>query len=234
MWSSETWTNPLLSPAGGLTPGQTLQPNDLSSAMETSTNPVAFVSAQKKMPQINLALCIHLLLRLKTSSKLAKRQGAHGASCKNFGSWVKPNTAKTWHVDCCSEVCVSCEFRQSVIPGIYGALRCTSVCTLRLWSLLLSLSSTTPGLPRTYEIIVPQPPHYLAGDFKRSSARSRFTPSVAGDDSREPSGRWHARVGGGVRAGDAPLGPEANVHTPSGMQMLNVASGFRQLVMCRS
>lgn len=71
---------------GGLTPGQTLQPNDLSSAMETSTNLVAFVSAQKKMPQINLALGIHLLLRLKTSSKLAKQQGAHGASCKNFGS----------------------------------------------------------------------------------------------------------------------------------------------------
>ena len=61
MWSSETWTNPLLSAAGGLTPGQTLQPDDLSSAMETSTNPVAFVSAQKKMPQINLALGIHLL-----------------------------------------------------------------------------------------------------------------------------------------------------------------------------
>lgn len=86
MRSSETWTNPLLSAAGGLTPGQTLQPNDLSSAMETSTNLVAFVSAQKKMPQINLALGIHLLLRLKTSSKLAKQQGAHGASCKNFGS----------------------------------------------------------------------------------------------------------------------------------------------------
>lgn len=59
----------LLSSAGGLTPGQTLQPGDLSSAMETSTNLVAFVSAQKKMPQINLALGIHLLLRLKTSSK---------------------------------------------------------------------------------------------------------------------------------------------------------------------
>ena len=42
--------------------------------------------SQKKMPQINLALGIHLLLRLKTSSKLAKQQGAHGFSCKNFGS----------------------------------------------------------------------------------------------------------------------------------------------------
>ncbi|KAG7224973.1 hypothetical protein INR49_014889, partial [Caranx melampygus] len=41
---SETWTNPLLSAAGGLTPGQTLQPDDLSSAMETSTNLVAFPS----------------------------------------------------------------------------------------------------------------------------------------------------------------------------------------------
>lgn len=75
-----------LSAAGGLTPGQTQQPNDLSSAMESSTNLVAFVSAQKKMPQINLALGIHLLLRLKTSSKLAKRHGAHEASFKNFGS----------------------------------------------------------------------------------------------------------------------------------------------------
>lgn len=54
--------------------------------METSTNLVAFVSAQKKMPQINLALGIHLLLRLKTSSKLAKQHEAHGASFKNFGS----------------------------------------------------------------------------------------------------------------------------------------------------
>ncbi|KAG7526082.1 hypothetical protein JOB18_036500 [Solea senegalensis] len=65
--------------SGGLTPGQTLQPDDLSSAMETSTNLVAFVSAQKKMPQINLALGIHLLLRLKTSSKLAKQhRGSRG------------------------------------------------------------------------------------------------------------------------------------------------------------
>lgn len=86
MWSSETRTNPLLSAAGGPTPGQTLQPNDLSSAMESSTNLVAFVRAQKKMPHINLALDIHLVLRLKTSSKLAKQHGAHGASCKNFGS----------------------------------------------------------------------------------------------------------------------------------------------------
>lgn len=79
----KTWTNPffffLPSAAGGLTPGQTLQRSDLSSAMETSTNPVAFVSTQKKMPQINLAVGIHLLLRLKTSSKACETaRGSRG------------------------------------------------------------------------------------------------------------------------------------------------------------
>ena len=45
----ETWTKPhrcLLQ--GGLTPGQTLHPDDLSSAMETSTNLVAFVERTKE------------------------------------------------------------------------------------------------------------------------------------------------------------------------------------------
>lgn len=80
----KTWTNPFFfffspSAAGGLTPGQTLQRGDLSSAMETSTNPVAFVSTQKKMPQINLAVGIHLLLRLKTSSKACETaRGSRG------------------------------------------------------------------------------------------------------------------------------------------------------------
>lgn len=79
MRGSQTWTNPVLVCSGGLTPGQTLQPGDLSSAMETSTNPVAFVSAQKKMPQINLALGIHLLLGLKTSSKACETaRGSRG------------------------------------------------------------------------------------------------------------------------------------------------------------
>lgn len=72
---------------GGLTPGQTPQPRDLSSAMETSTNPVAFVSAQKKMPEINLALGIHLLLRLKTSSKLAKQQRGSRGFMEEF--WLR-------------------------------------------------------------------------------------------------------------------------------------------------
>lgn len=76
--SSETWTNPLLSAAGGLTPGQTLQLGDLSSAMETSTNLVAFVSAQKKMPQINLALGIHLLLKLRPHLSLRNSKGLMG------------------------------------------------------------------------------------------------------------------------------------------------------------
>lgn len=34
--------------AGGLTPGQTVQPGDLSSAMETSTNLVAFCQRTKE------------------------------------------------------------------------------------------------------------------------------------------------------------------------------------------
>lgn len=62
----------LLSQLGGLTPGQTLEPNDLSSAIGTSTNLVAFVDTQKKILQINLVLRIHLLWKLKTSFMLAK------------------------------------------------------------------------------------------------------------------------------------------------------------------